>query len=240
MMASARGPHAPPSSGAVPFNTPDLLSDRTPLDPASAGPRSTSAAVTASEHLRHVDPLMASLIDRVGLLEIVAEPDLWRSIVGSIVGQQLSVAAARTIRGRVAELGAAGFPVADEILGFPDEVLRGAGLSRAKVMYLRDLAERWKTGELDPAGIAQLPDEEVVARLVRVKGIGRWTAEMVLLFSMGRPDVFALDDLGLRVGLQHLYGLPERPDRETMVRISDAWRPYRSYASLYLWRARDG
>lgn len=183
---------------------------------------------------------MAALIDRVGPLEISAEPDLWRSIVGSIVGQQLSVAAARTIRGRIALLGDAGFPTPAEILRFPDDVLRRAGLSRAKVLYVRDLAERWETGELDPVEIAQLPDEEVITSLVRVKGIGRWTAEMVLLFSMGRPDIFAVDDLGLKIGMQRLYSLPERPARETMVRISDVWRPFRSYASLYLWRAHDG
>lgn len=183
---------------------------------------------------------MAALIDRVGPLEIVADPDLWQSIVSSIIGQQLSVAAARTIRGRIAALGAEGFPAPEEILAFPDEKLRGAGLSRAKVLYVRDLAERWRTGELDPVEIATLPDEEVIETLVRVKGIGRWTAEMVLLFSMGRPDILAVDDLGLRIGMQRVYDLPERPDRQTMVRLSDAWRPYRSYASLYLWRAHDG
>ena len=183
---------------------------------------------------------MAVIIDRVGPLEISVEPDLWRSLVGAIVGQQLSVAAARTIRGRVAALGSNHFPTPAEILAVPEDVLRGAGLSRAKVAYVRDLAARWEAGELDPEAITKLPDEEVIERLVRVKGIGRWTAEMVLIFSMGRPDVFAVDDLGLRIGAQRAYDLPERPDKVELMRIGEAWRPYRSVASLYLWRAHDG
>lgn len=132
----------------------------------------------AVAHLRRSDPHMAALVDRVGELHIPVEPDLWRSLVGAIVGQQLSVAAARTIRGRIAALGHAGFPTAGEILELSDETLRGAGLSRAKVIYIRDLAAHWIDGELNPAEIPDLPDEAVIERLVRVKGSGdgqpRW------------------------------------------------------------------
>lgn len=182
---------------------------------------------------------MAALVDRVGELHIPVEPDLWRALVGAIVGQQLSVAAARTIRGRIAALGKVDFPTPTEILNLTEETLRAAGLSRAKVAYVKDLAARWVAGELDPREIAALPDEEVIDRLIKVKGIGRWTAEMVLLFSLGRPDVLAVDDLGLRIGVQRAYGLPERPTRAELVELGEAWRPYRSYASLFLWRAHD-
>ena len=194
----------------------------------------------AMAHLRQADPQMAALVDRVGELHIPVEPDLWRSLVGAIVGQQLSVAAARTIRARIAALGSSEFPTPEEILALSEETLRGAGLSRAKVVYVRDLAGRWISGEIDPAEISVLPDEEVIERLVRVKGIGRWTAEMVLLFSLARPDVLAVDDLGLRIGAQRAYALPERPSAAELVKLGEAWRPYRSYASLFLWRAHDG
>lgn len=194
----------------------------------------------AVAHLRQSDPHMAALVDRVGELHIPVEPDLWRSLVGAIVGQQLSVAAARTIRGRIAALGQAEFPAPEEILELSDETLRGAGLSRAKVIYVRDLAAHWIAGELNPAEIRDLPDEAVIERLVRVKGIGRWTAEMVLLFSLARPDVLAVDDLGLRIGAQRAYGLAERPSAAELIRLGEPWRPYRSYASLFLWRAHDG
>jgi DNA-3-methyladenine glycosylase II len=203
---------------------------------------STSHAVVvpdeAVQHLRtSSDPVMSELAERYGPLEYRLEGDLWRSLVGSIVGQQLSIKAAATILGRVGELGGTGFPEPEIITAASDEVLRKCGLSRAKLSYLRDLARRWSAGEIDPATLRELPDEEVIEHLIRVRGVGRWTAEMVLIFCLGRPDVLAVDDLGIRNAAQLRYGLAERPDRKELDRLGEPWRPYRSFASLYLWRS---
>lgn len=203
------------------------------------GPRLTPVPTDALRHLREVDPVLGSIIDRVGPVEYQVEPDLWRSLVGSIVGQQLSLAAARTIRSRVAALGSDGFPTPEEILELPPEVLRECGLSRAKAIYVRDAAVRFHDGEMDPATIQRLGDEEVIASLVRTKGVGRWTAEMVLIFCLARPDVLSVDDLGIRVAAQRAFGLPERPGRAELQQIGEKWRPFRSFASLYLWRSLE-
>lgn len=191
----------------------------------------------AIEHLRASDPVMSGLAVRFGALEYRQEEDLWRSLVGSIVGQQLSIKAAATILARVGALGGSVFASPEVIAAASDEELRKCGLSRAKLSYLRDLAVRWSAGEIDAPTLRSLPDEEVIEHLTRVRGVGRWTAEMVLIFSLGRPDVLAVDDLGIRNAVQLRYDLPERPDRRELERLGDAWRPYRSYASLYLWRS---
>ncbi|HUE95617.1 MAG TPA: DNA-3-methyladenine glycosylase [Longimicrobiaceae bacterium] len=202
-------------------------------------PRLSRAAEAAARHLCEVDPILRRIIERVGFLEYPLESDLWRALVGSIVGQQLSVAAARTIRGRVAALGRHGFPPAEEILAASEERLRQCGLSRAKAIYIGDLARRWSAGEIDPAEIDSLDDEAVIDRLVRVKGVGRWTAEMVLMFSLGRPDVLSVDDLGIRNAAQRAYALAQRPDRPTLESLAEPWKPFRSYACLYLWRSLE-
>jgi DNA-3-methyladenine glycosylase II len=192
----------------------------------------------AQAHLRDVDPLLAELMRRVGPVERPVEPTLWRSLVGAIVGQQISVKAAATIRARLAALGEdAAFPGPEIVLRSSDETLRACGLSRAKLSYIRDLAAHWVAGTLAPEELATLPDEEVIARLVQVRGVGRWTAEMVLIFALRRPDVFAVDDLGLRTAVQRLHGLAERPGGPELLRLAEPWRPYRSYAALYLWRS---
>jgi DNA-3-methyladenine glycosylase II len=199
----------------------------------------SSAAIPPDvvEHLRRADPVMQGLVDRAGPLDHSVDRNLWRALVGSIVGQQLSLAAARTIRARIAALGPNGFPDPVLILSTSDETLRACGLSRAKVIYLRDLASAWSSGAIEPAGILALPDEEVISLLTKVRGVGRWTAEMVLIFSLGRPDVMAVDDLGLRAAMQRAYHLPDRPGKDAVLRIAEPWRPYRSFASLYLWNS---
>lgn len=189
------------------------------------------------DHLASADPVMGEIVERVGSLEYRVEPDLWKALVGSIVGQQLSVAAARTIRGRVAALGERGFPEPAELLKLSDETLRGCGLSRAKVSYVRDVADRFDSGDIDAARVAEMDDEEVIDELTRIRGVGRWTAEMVLTFSLNRPDVFATDDLGIRNAVQKAYGLDDRPAGPEMLEIAEPWRPHRSAASLYLWRS---
>jgi DNA-3-methyladenine glycosylase II len=191
----------------------------------------------ALEHLRRADPVLAAVIDAVGPIELTTEPDLWWSLVDAIVSQQLSVKAAATIAGRVAALGADGRPTPAEVLATDDEALRAAGLSRAKARYVKDLAARWLDGSLHHGRIPAMTDEEVIAELTQVKGIGVWTAEMILIFTLGRPDVLPVDDLGVRVAAQRVYALAERPGRDELLRLGEPWRPWRTIASRYLWKS---
>jgi DNA-3-methyladenine glycosylase II len=195
-------------------------------------------APEAVAHLRAADPVLRGVIDRVGTFEISMERDLWWALVDAISSQQLSVKAAATIVGRLHALGAEGRPPTPEaVLAFPDETLRGAGLSRAKAAYVRDVAARWLDGSLRRNDIPGLSDGEVIATLTQVKGIGRWTAEMILVFCLDRPDVLPVDDLGIRVAARRWYGLPERPGKEELERIAEPWRPFRTLASRYLWKS---
>jgi len=192
----------------------------------------------AVEHLREADPVLADVIDRVGPIETSHEPDLWRSLVDALAGQQLSVKAADAIVARIAALaGEDGFPGPERILETPDEVLRACGLSGAKTRYLRDLAGKWIDGTLRPERYAEASDAEIVAELTQVKGIGRWTAEMVLIFTLQRPDVLPVGDLGLRAAVQRAWELPERPKEAEVERLGEAWRPFRSVATHFLWRS---
>jgi DNA-3-methyladenine glycosylase II len=192
----------------------------------------------AVAHLRAADPTLREVIDRVGTFEVSMERDLWWALVDAIASQQLSVKAAATIVGRLLALGTGGAPPGPEqVLAAPDEALRGAGLSRAKTLYVRDLAAKWLDGTLRRDEIPALPDEEVIRTLTQVKGVGRWTAEMVLMFCLDRPDVLPVDDLGIRVAAQRWYGLAERPGRDELERIAEPWRPFRTLASRYLWKS---
>lgn len=183
--------------------------------------------------------MLQRIIGRVGAIHLELQPDLWWALVDAIVSQQLSVAAAATIVARVRTLGPPGSPPPPGLLlSISDEQLRACGLSRAKVSYVKDLATKWQEGVIQPDQIAAQPDEAVIDRLVQVKGIGRWTAEMALIFSLGRPDVLPVDDLGLKVAVQAAYGMDERPSGEALRQLGEPWRPYRTAASLYLWRSR--
>ena len=185
-------------------------------------------------HLSSADPVMAGLIERVGPLRQPLETDHFESLASAIVAQQLSDAAAGTIWKRVVAI--VGEVRPERVLTTPAEDLRAAGLSRSKVAFITDLAERVDDGRLDLAHVACLDDDEVVEALVSVKGIGRWTAEMFLIFALGRPDVLALDDGALRSTVGWLYGIDGGADREHVARIGETWRPHRTAASLYLWR----
>jgi DNA-3-methyladenine glycosylase II len=186
-------------------------------------------------HLSAVDPTLAALIEYVGPIEQRLEADAYASLASAIVAQQPSDKAATTIWNRlVAALG--GDPSPEHILAADDDTLRGAGLSRSKASFLRDLAGRVVDGSLDLGRMSTLPDDGVIARLTTVKGIGRWTAEMFLIFSLGRPDVLAVDDGALRATVAWLYDLDGEDDRAAIARIGEAWAPYRTCASLYLWR----
>jgi len=194
----------------------------------------------AEAHLQRADPKLGAIIARVGPCVLRSEPDAWRALSSSIIGQQVSVHAARAIRGRFAALGGEeGYPSPQRITALPDETLRGAGLSGNKTRSIRDLAEHFCDGRLAPERFAAMDDEAVIAALLPVRGIGRWTAEMFLIFSLNRPDVLAVDDLGLRNAMKKLYDLPEIPRPAAMRELAEPWRPYRSVASWYLWRSLD-
>ncbi len=188
----------------------------------------------AVAHLSAADAVLGALIARVGPIEQRLETDAFESLASAIVAQQLSDAAASTIWGRVTK--ALGTATPDAVLVADPEMLRGAGLSRSKVSFLQDLAARVSDGRLNLPALSALADDDVVDTLVSVKGIGRWTAEMFLIFSLGRPDVLAVDDGALRSAVTWLYGLDDADDRGPIARIGEAWRPYRTAASLYLWR----
>jgi DNA-3-methyladenine glycosylase II len=199
----------------------------------------------AVEHLRASDPVLARIIDDVGKLPGVRvgrddAEDHYGALVRSIVGQQLSVLAARAIYGRLIERFGGRAPTPQEILADDPEALRAAaGLSRAKVGFLRSLAEHVLSGELELASLDALPDEEVIAELVAVKGLGEWTSHMFLMFHLDRPDVLAVGDLGIRRAIERAYGLTALPKTAEMEALAEPWRPYRTLACRYLWRSLD-
>jgi len=165
--------------------------------------------------------------------------DAYGILVRSIVGQQLSTRAASTIYGRVVELFGGEVPAPAELIAADPDTLRAAGLSRAKVAYLRDLAERVEDGDLDLDHLTELSDAQVSEQLTAVKGIGQWSADMFLIFHLGRPDILAVGDLGIRRAAERAYGLKKIPDAKTLTRIAEPWRPYRSFACLYRWASLD-
>ena len=196
----------------------------------------------ATRHLVRVDPVMAGLVRRhqpCPLGRRPAEPPL-RALVRALVSQQLSVKAAETIFRRfLALFPGDGFPAPGAILAVTPEQLREVGLSRPKGRYLRDLCDRLEAGLLPLDRLDSMPDEEVVRVLTEVKGIGQWTAEMILIFQLGRPDVLPLDDVGLLRAIQRVYRLRSRPTAARVERIAEPWRPYRSVACWYLWASLD-
>src|SRR5690348_7829919 len=195
-------------------------------------------------HLKRVDPVLAEVIDRVGpcRLEPRREGTHFDALVRSIVYQQLSGKAASTILGRVHALYGDRSPTPAELLATPDETLRAAGLSRQKLSYLKDLAAKVESGEVPLASehIDHLGDEEIIERLVRVKGIGRWTVHMFLIFRLGRPDVLPELDLGIQNAIRRAYRLRKQPGPKDVQRIGKSWTPHASVASWYLWRSLEG
>jgi len=202
------------------------------------------APLNPEEHLRAVDPVIRRLIDEWGPIDPDTDrrgsrPDAYEALARAIVGQQLSTKAARSIWERLVGAFGGSPPQPAELVAAEPESLRGAGLSRAKVGFLRDLAHRIEAGQLDLGGIAELSDEDVVAELIEIKGVGRWTAEMFLIFHLARPDVVSTGDLGIRRAVQTAYGLDDLPGPTELERIAEPWRPHRTLACLYLWRSLD-
>jgi DNA-3-methyladenine glycosylase II len=186
------------------------------------------------------DPVLRGLIRRYGPCGLAAaqHADPFRALVRAIIGQQLSTKAAATIEARFAAL-YEGSPTPAGVAATPDAPLRGVGLSGQKLGYLRDLAHRVHNGSLPLAVLDGMPDEEVIAALTEVKGIGRWTAEMFLMFRLHRPDVLPVGDLGIVKAVQRAYRLRTMPSPARLQRIGEAWRPYRSVACWYLWASLE-
>ncbi len=209
----------------------------------TANDKSRHDARAALRHLRRSDPRLAAAIATVGRcgLEFTPTHSPFHSLMRAITYQQLSWKAAGTIHGRVVALFPAEHgPHPELLLGLPDSALRGAGLSRNKVLALRDLAAKVLDGTVpEMRGLKALADEEIIERLTQVRGIGRWTVEMMLISTLGRPDVLPVTDLGIRKGLQRTYGMKSLPAYSTVERAGRAWSPYRSVASWYLWRMAD-
>jgi DNA-3-methyladenine glycosylase II len=185
------------------------------------------------------DPILAALIEKVGDYELNLRSDCFSALVRSVIGQQLSVKVAGTIWRRTQDLcvskGDGGEICPETITNLSEEALRGVGLSRTKVVYIKDLAQKVSAGEIDFQILRSLPNPEIITQLTAVKGIGTWTAEMFLIFSLGRLDILSLKDLGLKRAIQWLYGLKKFPSEQTMLKYGKKWAPYQTVASLYLW-----
>ena len=200
-------------------------------------------AEAAVAHLRGADATVAGVIESVGPLTLEPREGTFRMLSRAIFFQQLAGPAARAIMGRVlAALDADEdrWYAPERLLEASDEQLRAAGLSRQKMAYLRDLADKFASGALREDGFHELDDEEVIHRVSAVKGIGRWTGEMFLIFTLGRPDVLPVGDLGVRNGMRLAYGLAETPSPAKAREIGAPWAPYRSVGSWYMWRAVEG
>jgi len=197
--------------------------------------------MTHAEKQLSKDLLLKKLIQKYGPCKIRKRkrPDYFEDLVASIVEQQLSGKAAKTIFSRVKTLLVkSGKRITPEaVLKAKDEKLRECGMSWSKVSYIKDLAKKVKKGEVDIKKLDKLTDREIIEELVKVKGIGRWTAEMFLMFTLARPDVFPLDDLGIRKGMDKLF--KKKLSREDMSKLSENWKPFRTTASWYIWRVVD-
>ncbi len=191
----------------------------------------------AESHLRASGKRMAALVDTIGPCEITYLPATFESVARSIISQQISIFAARSVYRRLREASAVDGEIRPErILRMTQEELRGCGLSSQKVSYLQDLAAKTAAGVVDFRRLPSLSEEEVIAELTQVKGVGLWTAQMFLIFSLRHPDIWPAGDLGIRNGVRKLHGLKKQPTPAETEARGRKWRPYGSIASWYLWR----
>ena len=212
----------------------------------SAGSRVRTVRATPKivAQLSAADPVMARLIEEHGAIvkrELKEERrgDAYGALLRSIVGQQLSTKAARTIYGRMLELFDGHAPTPEQLLAADPDAIRAAGLSRPKINYLRDLAQHVEDGELELDRLDELSDEKIIEELTAVKGIGEWSAHMFLMFHLGRPDVLPVGDQGIRNAVKTQYRLRKLPDAKRLEKLARRWRPYRTLACLYLWSSLD-
>lgn len=213
-----------------------------PTTAVASDPQGDAAAAldgAAGSILARRDRRMRALIARIGPYEPDRTRDPFLALFASILHQQISMSAARSIQRRVRALLPRRRVTPRALLALPDAQLRSAGVSPQKLGYLRSLAEHFASGKITAARLRRMPDDEVIETVTDVKGIGRWTAEMLLLFCLERPDIWPVDDLGLRKGLQRFYGLAEPPSAKEALAMGEPWRPYRSVATWYLWRSLE-
>jgi DNA-3-methyladenine glycosylase II len=193
----------------------------------------------ARRTLARRDPVLRALIRRVGPCGLRRRGDPYRALLRSVLYQQLAGAAARAIHARLRARFGGRDPRPGALLAIRDAELRAVGLSRQKIAALRSIAEHFDDGRVDGRALARMDDDAVIACVTQMRGVGLWTAHMLLMFSLGRPDVLPVGDYGIRKGVQALYGLPELPERAELERVASRWRPWRSVASWYVWRYAD-
>lgn len=189
--------------------------------------------------LKKNDPVLADIIKRVGILEWRFGGNYFLDLTSSIVQQQLSIKAGDTIWNRFISLFPDNNPTPELVLAIDGQEIRNAGISWSKVSYVKDLAEKTLESGIVFKQFSIMTDEEIIEELIKVKGIGRWTAEMFLMFTMGKPDIFSYGDLGLRRAIQRLYKLKNEPSQEEAEKIAEKWKPYRTIACRYLWKSLD-
>ena len=199
---------------------------------------------TLSKQIEHLkkDKFLKKVIEKAGVIRIVKEEDLYYTLLRAIAGQQLSVKAAQTIWERVLKLFKDEYPHAKMVLKLKDEKLRAAGLSYQKAGYLKNIASFSIEQTLDYHQLKSKTDDELIEYLVQIKGVGRWTVEMILMFSLKRENVFPKDDLGIQNGMIKLYGIKSENKKELfekMHNVSEKWKPYRSLGCMYIWRHKD-
>jgi DNA-3-methyladenine glycosylase II len=194
---------------------------------------------TALQHLKQADPILAAVIDQIGPFAMKTQKSGYEVLVQAVISQQISTAAARTIRLRLQALMPEQKLLPEALQQLSDEQLNQIGISRQKISYLRDLTRCTLEGIIEFRRISRANDEYAIAELIQVRGIGRWTAQMYLMFSLGRPDIFAPDDLGLRNAIIKLYQVPPNSHCRDFEAIADRWKPWRSVASWYLWRSLE-
>jgi len=194
----------------------------------------------ARMHLSKADPVLAQIIAEVGALGIQPRRERFQALARNIIFQQLAGAAANAIYGRFVGLfPGVEFPSPEQVLAKTDSELRSVGLSEKKALYIKDLAAHVRDGKLNFHRFHRMTDEEIIADLTRVKGIGKWTAEIFLMFNLGRPDVMPADDLGVQNAVMRHYRMRQRPNRKRLLKHAERWRPYRTASAWYLWRSLD-
>jgi DNA-3-methyladenine glycosylase II len=208
----------------------------------NSGKRGTSMYKKEIEILKERDPILRGIIERAGPIEhsYHNDHDLFRSLANAIIYQQLSGKAATTILNRfIALFDGKEFPAPQDVLGASVERLREAGVSKQKAGYLKDLAQKYVDSTLQPERLPDMSDEGVIEHLTQVKGVGPWTAQMYLIFTMGRTNVFPVGDLGFRNGLTRNYGIEDFKDEEALNRVRELWHPYCTVGTLYMWRSLE-
>ena len=191
--------------------------------------------------LEKSDPTLKSLFNIFEIEELKPEKNYFQSLTRSIMYQQLSIKAAKKISDRfIALFNTKKYPSPDDVINIEHSLLRSAGLSNAKASYIKNIAQAFLDGTVDYKNLDQFSDDEIINQLTTIKGVGPWTAQMFLIFSLNRPDIFPFGDLGIQKGFQQYFKLKKLPSRESMQKKAKKWKPFRTIVSLYLWRVVDG